>query len=115
MRCLKAPSTKLASTRITSTTTTPPAEYNCVRYLFSMVHSSTERAASSSGPMAADDHVGGEQRECDHRQEIQHVARIDDAFLQAIEVRENGKSRNRFDDRRTCSRASAEVMQDRAR
>ena len=52
--------------------------------------------------MAADDHARGEEAETDHREEKKHVARIDHAFLNALEMRHHAEGRDRLHEPRAC-------------
>ena len=63
--------------------------------MFRVIFSSSKILSGLAGTMAAEDDARGEQREPDDRQEEDHVARIEHAFLEAVEM---GDHAERSDD-----------------
>src|SRR4051812_2387208 len=76
---------KFTATRIAKSATMPPAEYHSV---------SLVRFIFLSCTLVADDDPGREEREADHRDEKQDVARVEHAALESFEVRHDGERRD---------------------
>src|SRR5688572_825448 len=87
---------KFAAMITTNSATMPPAEYQRTSLLLFM---------RLSCPLVADDYAGREEREADHGGEVNDVAEVDHAALEAFEVRHHRKGRDdlnhhRIDDAR---------------
>src|SRR5258706_353180 len=56
---------------------------------------------NSTRPMSAQDHAGRKERKPDQRQEENHVARVEDAFLKTFKVSYDAERRDRVHEPRT--------------
>src|SRR3954463_13539805 len=89
MRAGALPSRKFAATSTRKSAARPIAEYRRCSYFF----------IASTSPVRPQDDAGREQGEADHRGEVEEVARVDHAALEAVEVRDDGEGGHGVDQR----------------